>query len=67
MKLVVVMLNTWITQCAILHENEHRPYGRRLVTLELTPQQVSALRPMQVGMDRGQNVTESIGEVWIEL
>lgn len=66
MKLVVVMLNTWITECSLMHCNEHRPYGRRIVSLELTPEQVSALRPMQVGSDRGQNVTESIGEVWIE-
>ena len=66
-KLQVTMLDTWRTSCAISYENEHVPYGRRQVTVELTPEQVAQLEPREVGRDGRKAVLEEIGPVWLEM
>lgn len=65
--LQVTMLNTWSTHCAIVHENQGRPYGRRQVTIDLTPEQVEQLQPKVVGQDGADDRHEEIGEVWLEV
>jgi hypothetical protein len=67
MKLMVVMLDTWRTSCAIQHENSFLPYGRRIVEIELTPDQAAALAPRKVGEGQaGKFIYEDMGDVWIE-
>ena len=66
MKLTVVMLDTWQTQIAIQYENEHRPYGKRTVQIELSPEQIRQLDPRKLGTSGGHDVHETIGEVWLE-
>lgn len=66
MKLQVVMLDTHRTRMSIVHENEHIPYGRRLVTIELTEAQAAKLLPRKVGSECGNPIFEEIGEVWLD-
>lgn len=66
MKLRVVMLDTLPTVVALVHENEHQPYRRRLVTIELTPEQAALLHPRVTGKLNGKDQHEVIGEVWLE-
>lgn len=66
MKLTVVMVNTWRTQIAIVHENSFLPYTRRTVQIELTQEQVAALAPQKLGVNCGKDVHEEMGEVWLE-
>lgn len=66
MKLQVVMLDRYRTEVAVSYENQCVPYGRRLVSIELTPEQSKALEPRVVS-EPGTNARfEEIGEVWIE-
>lgn len=67
MVLRVVMLDTWRTEMAITHEGQAMPYGRRLVTIELTPEQRAALAPRRLGVRCGDDVFEERGDAWIEL
>lgn len=66
-KLQVVMLDTWRTSIAITHENEHVPYGRRLVTIELTPEQLALLAPRHLGQNCGKPAHEEYGPSWLEV
>jgi len=66
MKLQVVMLDRHRTEMAIMHENSCVPYGRRLVSIELTAEQVEALKPESVGYSQGEERFEQIGDVWLE-
>lgn len=65
--LTIVMLDTHRTRMAIVFENEHTPYGRRTVQIELTPEQCRHLAPKLLGQDRGEPVFEEIGPVWLEF
>jgi hypothetical protein len=60
------MLDTNRTAIAVQYENEHVPYGRRLVTVPLTDEQQSLLRPRHTGMNSGVARYEEIGEAWLE-
>ena len=64
--LTVIMLNTQRTYIAIVHENEHIPYGRRTIHVELTTEQIEKLRPKCVGSNGGKVVLEEVGEVFLE-
>jgi len=66
MKLNVVMIDTFRTYIAVAYENDHLPYGRRLVQIELTPEQVEKLRPRELGSAQGKPFFEEIGQVWLE-
>lgn len=66
MTLTVVMLDTLRTTIAVVHENEHMPYGRRTVQIELTPEQAAKLTPRELGSMNGTKVYETIGPLWLE-
>lgn len=66
MKLTVVMIDTWRTRLAIVHENEYITYRRRTVQIELTPEQQKLLAPRKLGVDCGKDVHEEMGESWLE-
>lgn len=66
MTLTVILANTWETYAAIVYENEWRPYSRRTVQIELTPEQAAKLTPRVVGTDKGKDVKEIILQCWIE-
>lgn len=66
MKVCVVMLDTHRTRMAVIHENEHIPYRRRLVEVYLTPEQEELLEGRKVGIEAGEPVFEEIGPMWIE-
>lgn len=63
MKLHFILADTYRTYIAVVHENEHVPYRRRIVTIELTPEQMEAIKPRKVGKDRGKDVYEELLEV----
>ena len=64
--LTVVLADTWVTECAIVHENEHRPYKRRTVHIELTDEQRAEMAPRDVGESRGKPVYEVVLTSWLE-
>ena len=66
MKLHAVLCDTLRTCLAIEFENESLPYGRRLVTVELTDEQAEALRPRVTGQRNGKEWREELGPVWLE-
>lgn len=66
MRVTFVLANTHRTYVAIVHENEHVPYRRRTVTIELTPEQVALLEPRVVGIDGGKEVYEEHLACWLE-
>jgi len=66
MKLTVVMVNIQRTRIAIVHENSYMPYTYRTVQVELTEEQMSAIRPRKTGFERGEDVWEERGNVWLE-
>lgn len=66
MKLHVIMLDTWRTTLAG-NEGQSMPFGRRLVSIDLTNEQANMLTRRRVGRDiDGREILEEIGEVWIE-
>lgn len=66
MKVTFVLADTHRTYVAVVHENEHVPYRRRTVTIELTPEQVAQLAPRRVGVSQGADVYEETLTCWLE-
>ena len=67
MKLTVIMVDTYRTYAALIHENESKPYGRRTVQIELTPEQMAAIKPRALGTtSQGDEIAEEIGQCWLE-
>ena len=51
---------------AVMHENSYLPYTYRTVHIDLTPDQLCALRPKSLGTNCGKEVFEEIGAVYLE-
>lgn len=66
MKLTFLLADTYRTQVAIVHEGESRPYGRRSVTIDLTPEQMAAVQRKLLGASSGVDVYEEYLDVFIE-
>lgn len=66
MKLTVIMLDRYRTEVAIIHENQHVDYGRRVVQIELTEDQLRQLAPRNVGQRGRTPVYEEYGPAWLE-
>lgn len=66
MRVTFVLADTHRTYIALTHENEHVPYRRRTVTIELTPEQREQLKPRSVGVRLGTDVTEEVLTCWLE-
>lgn len=66
MKLTVIMLDNHRTYIAVVYENDHIPYGRRTVQIELTPEQMTQITPRKLGVINGKDKFEEIGPCWLE-
>ncbi len=66
MKLHFILADTYRTYLATTFENEHVPYKKRIVTIELTPDQLDAIRPHKVGTSGGNEVYEEVLDVILE-
>ena len=66
MKLTVVMLDTQRSYLALVHENQSIPYRKRLVEIELSPEQVDKLTPRKTGSNGTKNTYEERGEIYLE-
>lgn len=66
-RLTVELLDTFRTRMGVIHENDHIPYGRRLVSVELLESQINRLKPKVVGIEGTREVYEELGSVWIEM
>jgi len=66
MTLRFIWANTYRNRMAIIHENESIPWQKRVVSIELTPEQLSAIQPQHLGSDCGQPVYEEFFEVIAE-
>lgn len=64
--LTVVLADTLGTETAIIHENEHRPYGRRTVQVALTEKQRRLLKPQFLGYASGHARHEIVLQAWLE-
>lgn len=60
------MADTWTTCMSLQYENESRPYKRRTVVVELTPEQEEMIRPRVVGQRGNGAVYEELLECRIE-
>lgn len=66
MKVTFILADTHCTYLSVVHENEHRPYRRRTVTIELTPEQAALLAPRVVGVNGGKDVHEELLTCFVE-
>ena len=66
MKLHVTLLDTLRTAVALKHESQQIPYGRRLVQIQLTPEQCALLEPRHTGRLSGEEYYEEYELVWLE-
>lgn len=66
MKLMVIMLDTFDAEMSVVHLGQTKPFGRRFVSIELTPDQVKKLKPRHLGKSGGTDRFEELGEVWLE-
>jgi len=66
MKLHFILADTHRTYVAVVHENEHVPYRKRIVTIELTPEQMEVIKPRKVGEMQGKEVYEELLDVILE-
>jgi hypothetical protein len=66
MRITVIIANTWRTTVAVIHENQMLPYGKRSVTIELTPEQCKQLTLRKVGTDRDRDVYEEIFDCFVD-
>lgn len=64
--LTVVFEDRFETRMRIIHENEHVPYGKRTLRIELTVGQRESLKPRKVGVESGVDQYEDIRECWFE-
>ncbi len=64
--LTVVMVDTQRNRVAIIHEGQSMPYSKRTVHIKLTEEQLKQLQPLCVGKEKGKDVFEELGDVWIE-
>ena len=64
--LTVVLADRHRTVSAIVNENEHVPYGRRTVQIELTPEQREAIAPRCLFPGGRSPVHEHILDCWLE-
>jgi len=66
-KLHFVLADTLATYLSLIYENEHRPYRKRVVTIELTPEQMEAIAPRSVGWCDGTERYEELLDVILEM
>lgn len=66
MKLHFILADTHQTRMRLIHENEWVPYKKRVVTIELTPEQSEQIRPRLVGHEGNSDCFEEILEVFME-
>ena len=64
--LTVVLADTHRTMVSIVYENDHMPYRRRTVQIELTPEQREALAPRYLGRDGKEAAHEEVLDCWLE-
>ncbi len=66
MKLHFILADTHRTYVAVVHENEYVPYRKRIVTIELTPEQMEKIKPRKIGEMQGKEVYEELLDVILE-
>ena len=64
--LTVILGDTFGTETAIIHENEHRPYRKRTVQIRLTEDQRREVSPRYLGRSGGNPRFEEVLEAWLE-
>jgi hypothetical protein len=64
--LTVVLIDTTRTVSAIVHENEWKPYSKRTVQIELTPEQRAQLEPRVIASWPLGDEYEEVLSCWLE-
>jgi len=66
MRITFILADTTTTYVALVHENQHRPYSKRSVSIELTPEQELLIRPRKTGHINGKVQHEIILDCFVE-
>lgn len=66
MKITFILADTTPTYVALVHENQYRPYSKRSVSINLTPEQEMLLRRRETGHINGKVQREIILECFVE-
>ena len=66
MKLRFILADRFVTYCSIVHENSFVPCRKRVVTIELTPEQETAVKPREVGTSGTTTMYEDLLEVFVD-
>ena len=66
MKLHIILADTWRSIMTREMTNQAVPFTKRVVTIELTPEQEEAVKPQHVGTNGGVDMYEEILEVIVE-
>jgi hypothetical protein len=64
--LCVELLDTHRTTISVVHLNEHVPFGRRVVQIELTDEQLETIKPKHLGSHQKVEIYETIGNIWLQ-
>ncbi|NIN00516.1 MAG: hypothetical protein GTO24_21260 [candidate division Zixibacteria bacterium] len=66
MRLTFILADTLSTRMALIHENQIRPYIKRSVRIDLTPEQIKLVEPRAVGTEGASKIYEEILEIFVE-
>ena len=66
MKITFIMADTWGTEARLRCDNEHVPYKKRTVTINLTDEQLRQIKCRKVGKESDVDKFEEIIDCFIE-
>ena len=66
MKITFIIADTWETEARLRYENEHVPYKKRTVTINLTDEQLKQIQCEKVGKESDVDKLEEIIDCFIE-
>ena len=65
-KITFVLADTYSSYMRLVHENKSVPYSKRIVQIELTPEQMEKIKPKFIGKKGKEEIFEEILECWLE-
>lgn len=65
-RVTFTLADEFVTQVSVIHMNEHTPFRKRTVTIDLTPEQMERIAPRFVGQHNGHDVYEVVHDCHIE-
>ena len=66
LQLAVEYVDTFRSEMAVVHLNDHIAFGRRVQIIKLTDEQLEQLKPRCLGTSKNVEQFEQIGRVWLQ-